>query len=402
MESVNNEIKLRKEPFKGDGVHFGVVLYPEPSAHNGDKTYHILAPKEVILTFMRDFLSKTYGAEVSKYILGHEHGDENGICHMQCYFKLSSRLNRRITPFTLELKDEKLLGMFQSARKPLALQNYCKKGEDFIESPEGDDDTSVWTKLVAGEVTTCDDAVALMKTKAPKELLMFGDRIVKNFASFVETSDLPEFEWRFPAHITDFLAKDVSPCEYKTFFRYDIIRKWFTEHCVADLPRRKALFLFSCARGMGKTEFARRLVPNEAYYVYCRGTLDGREFEKKQKTAKLVILDDVSYIGKDEEMWKALISGESVNIRTPYCNTPWDGGRPCVVITNKYATLKFWYGSPLFNTQCVFVNVEEYMGPEGTMPDFLNKVEDAFDDDFRTKLENDIKAGRMKKQKTDD
>ena len=127
-------------------------------------------------------------------------------------------------------------------------------------------------------------------------------------------------------------------------------------------------------------------MPHPSYYIYCRNSLDASEFKRKASTAKLIILDDVRFIGNDVEMWKALISGEELNINTKYHNYFWKGGLPCIVMTNDLSTTAFWTSSPMFNTQCCFVNIRDYMGPPGTRPSFLDRVECYFDDEFSRAL----------------
>jgi len=147
------------------------------------------------------------------------------------------------------------------------------------------------------------------------------------------------------------------------------------------------LFLVSVERGLGKSEFAKRLVPHESYYIYCRNSLDAAEFIRKESTAKLIILDDVSYIGNEKEMWKALVSGETVNINTKYHNFKWKGGVPCIVLTNELSTAHFWITTEAFKTQCCFVNVRNYLGPPGTRPEFFNQTSINFDIQFQYDLE---------------
>ena len=149
--------------------------------------------------------------------------------------------------------------------------------------------------------------------------------------------------------------------------------------------------MFSLSGGVGKSYFARNLVPeisicNSPYYVYCRGTLDASEFIRKDKTAKLVILDDVNYITNDIEIWKALTVSEPTNIRTPYHNTPWKHSLPCIMLSNNIKTLKFWMEAEDLKSRCVFIGIDFYIGPPGTDLEENHIVDSYLTNDINNKL----------------
>lgn len=176
--------------------------------------------------------------------------------------------------------------------------------------------------------------------------------------------------------------------------KYEYIYKWFNKYCLPEGEfRRKALFLFSFTGGYGKSYFARGLVPelglcNSPYYVYCRGTLDASEFRLKKKFAKLVIIDDVGYVDKDMEIWKALAVGEPTNIRTPYHNLCWNKSLPCIFLSNNKKTFLYWVTNEDLKSRCVFVSIDDYIGPPGTE----NKTYQKFEGSLGNKLIEEAQA----------
>ena len=119
----------------------------------------------------------------------------------------------------------------------------------------------------------------------------------------------------------------------------EILTKWVEKYKIVSPNRKKALLIFSEERAMGKTTWATNLYP-ERETIYCRANLDAEEFKNKERTAKLIVLDDITINihNKDHisrEMWKAIIAGEPCTIRTPYYNYNWKRrGVPCIICTN--------------------------------------------------------------------
>ncbi len=375
--------------FKPDCRSLGVVIYGDNNMYAQTETenelIHIKIEKETVYKFLLDKMRKEFSAEPIAIIVGHEHGENNKKCHFQCCMKFAKRFNRTIKPFATEINGIKIIGMFQRGKHPAKLWNYCKKDGDYYASEPDDVCDNVYERLVKEKERSVENITDLMCAGDPKTFVLFGDKIINNYENLVKQRELPKFQWIFPQHLLDYLTDD----EHDTDFdrdekdKYYHMLKWFKEHCITeDVTRRQCLFLVSTERGMGKTEFAKRLVPHEDYFIYCRGTLDAGEFKRKAKTAKLIILDDVSYIGTEKEMWKALISGEAVNICTKYHNYPWKGGLPCIVLTNELSTVSYWTNSNLFNSQCCFINIRKYLGPDGTRPVFLDKKDIHFDVNF--------------------
>lgn len=381
-------------PFKADCKAFGVVIYGDNTLYSNDAnlnmSIHIGVQKDVIASFLLGKIRDELGSDATNIIVGHEHGDEKKKCHFQCCVKLVKRLNRMVKPFNVDISGIHVIGMFQKAKNPDALWNYCKKDGDFFVLEPEDVHCNVWERIVSNKERSKKDITKLLAMSDPKSLLMWGDKIQNNYDCLLKEESMPDFSWIFPQHLLDY-CDDVSlstPEDIEEKKKIAAIYAWFKEQCMPDnLMRRQCLFMVSTERGLGKSEFAKRLVPHEGYYIYCRNSLDAAEFKRKESTARLVILDDVSYIGNEREMWKALVSGEVVNINTKYHNFKWKGGLPCIVLTNELSTVSYWSSSDLFRTQCCFVNVRRYLGPPGTRPDFLNTVNMNFDFDFKAKLE---------------
>lgn len=374
---------VQKEKYKLRAKNFGIVLYAEPEFYNSElsklsslpdgilKHIHINVDKNVVLEELKAFLGATYNIFCEKVVVGHEHGSNNGKCHFQCCVFGQKEVHKTFSPFVLLIPVEnsimpiKLLGMFQKVRNPHAIINYCKKENDFAIW-----ETEVKTRKKNDSIENCfyhdiekfmeGDGAEFVKSmmtvggRITRDALFMGKHIEENFNKYLKSKPLPEFNWIYP---TVFSEEKHQNKHYKI-----AIDEWLKFECYPIQDRRKALFLYS-ERGFGKTEFAKRLVPDEAYYIYCRASLDGRQFKEKEKTAKLVILDDITYSPRDIELWKALLSGQETNINTKYCNEHFKHGLPTIVLTNDYNTFLEWTSHDMFKNQCYFVTIDEMIIP---------------------------------------
>lgn len=375
---------------KVDAKTFGVVVYGEPSVYPSQnvKEFHIPVSKEEMANSLIDYFQKELAVGVESVVVGHEHGDDLGKCHFQCAIKLSKRLNRNVAPFSKTVTEFKILCILQKARNAAALFNYCKKEGDFFEKAPDEPFKTVWAKLATVKDLSKCEVTNMLAKEEPKQLMLWGEKIQANYSSLVRKEELPEFKWTFPQHLSDVLEGKPTTLSDQAVGKIKAMFNWFKGSCEPEtINRRQALFVVSLDRGVGKSEFAKRLVPHPSYAIYCRNTLNAAEFKAKEDTARLIILDDITYVGNEKEMWKALVSGERVNINTKYHNFDWKGGVPCIVLTNELSTANFWITSSAFNTQCVFVNIDFYLGPDGTRPLFLSRVDSHFDDDFNQALE---------------
>ena len=403
VEAITNEKKI-------DAQTIGLCIYGEPNIYNktGDvdadfesnSKIHLLNGVKELMQPFAECLQEAFKAKFAKIIMGHEHGSDLNKCHFQCMIRFSKRFNRVAKPFTMEFQRETYLIIFQKANSPRHLAKYCKKDRDVFEwTPGFTRKEDVYSMLVADPMQTREEVIDLLGRHDPAGLMKFGEKILGNFQTLVQSQEIPSFKWSYPKHLDDRLinAQRNTLYEQEEYSKLLAIRKWFDEQCVPDLTRRQALFLVSEERGLGKTELAKQLVNDPAYYVYCRSSLDGGAFTSKAKTARLIILDDIYFAAGEREMWKALMGGEQVTINTKFQMVNWERRIPCIVITNAVSTAEFFSTCQEFRTQCCFINIREYLGPSGTRPDFLTTVTDCFDSDFKMKMREISDAKQFKK-----
>ena len=388
---------------------------------NPDKniSLHFKHTKEkVFICLLRALFECIGDRNLSECVVGHEHGDKLKKCHLQIYMKFNERIETRILPSKFEYESETFLYITQRARMPKALKNYCMKENDYFQCTFNKKISEVLDSenMLHEKSIKCDKKVynALFneydlndneileyfknsRWLEKRDFMLYGSKILNNYKTYIRKNNMSmDFSWKFPPHILDFLLKPKQPTPENEKKRriYSSMYDWFQKYCITkDFMRRKALFLFSISGAKGKSYFARGLVPQikegeSPYYVYCRGTLDGKEFEVKKNTARIIIIDDVGYIGKDLEIWKALAVGEPTNIRTPYYNDMWEKNLPCIILSNDISTLNFWLNDPSLNTRCVFITIDFYIGPPGTYNSDHIKIDSIITDDVIEKLNN--------------
>ena len=422
MEEENDKIPFQSKSF-GIVVYMDDIMYVDDYEKNKD--IHFPIPKEYfILYFLKHLYDKGIGKknEVECIVIGHEHGETNGKCHMQIYIKFEQKIRKKILPGKVTIDGLNYLYMAQKTKTPAKLRNYCKKGGDFYElipcktikdilreNALLDDLMDVddpYDKLLNTENLSDKQILTIFKncpiTEYKKDFMCNGKKIYETYNNYIKKEqDIPEFNWSFPKHIYNHIENNFG-AQDKQSIAFAKLYTWFKTYCEPEgYFRRKALFLFSLAGGVGKSYFARSLVPeisicNSPYYVYCRGTLDASEFLKKDKTAKLVILDDINYISNDIEIWKALTVSEPTNIRSPYHNIPWKHSLPCIMMSNNIKTLKFWMETEDLKSRCIFVGIDFYIGPPGTDSEENHKVDSFLTSDIFTKLQEPIKPNKCK------
>jgi len=414
--SLQNEKYFKNKIFNSKSL--GIVIYAEPFFYSDvteeNKNLHIQYDKKVLLLNLLKSLYTILGGDkiLEESVIGHEHGDKLNKCHMQIFLKFEQKIRNHIKPNHFIINDTKLLYMTQHCKSPLKLKQYCKKEKDYIEyNPYKNLRSIMLEEKLIGEFEDVIDPFDILfknrnlenneiikifqntnSTEYKRDGIIHINKIISNYNNFIKnkTSDL-KFEWKFPPHIINYLT---LPNYGKKHEIYKHLYSWFKIYCEPNsdtIKRRKALFIASVKGGLGKSSFARGLVPEEKigispFYIYCRGTLDASEFIAKEKTAKLIILDDINYTGNDIEIWKALTVSEPTNIRSPYHNYKWEKSLPCILLTNNMKTFHYWITNPELKTRCIFVSINFYMGPPGTEIPENEECTISLTDDVKNKL----------------
>ena len=398
---------------------FGIVLFMDDSVYKDDpkqnkKIHFPFQKSEILLNVLKHFYDLGIGNKsiIENIIIAHEHAEETEKCHMHVYIEFDSKIRKQIKPGNFLINDFKFLYMAQQIKTPAKFRNYCKKGGDFYELlpnksiknilkennllDELMDVDDPYDILLKNETLTDKQISDIFKncnvTEYKKDFLGNAKKIYDTYNSFIKIDkEIPEFEWKFPKHIYEHIENNFGKND-KISIVYTKLYTWFKMYCEPEgYLRRKALFLFSLSGGVGKSYFARSLVPeinicNSPYYVYCRGTLDASEFIRKKDNAKFIILDDVNYIDKDIEIWKALAVSEPTNIRSPYHNFPWKKSLPCILLSNNIKTLKYWMEAEDLKTRCIFIGIDFYIGPPGTDNEENHRIDSFLTDDISEKL----------------
>lgn len=333
---------------------------------------------------------------------------------MQIFLNFSNKIRAKIKPDSFLINNTKLLYMSQNCKSPVKLKQYCKKENDFFEFNPYESLKSILIKeKIIGEYDYVDNPYDILykndnleteeivkifknttQTEFKKDGIIHLTKIISNYETYLKRKN-PEliFEWKFPEHMIKYIS--LPNQNNKKFEIYKNIYSWFKTYCEPEyttITRRKALFISSIKGGLGKSSFARGLVPEEKigispFYVYCRGTLDATEFILKEKTAKLIILDDINYTGNDIEIWKALTVSEPTNIRSPYHNFRWQRSLPCILLTNNMKTFHYWFTNDELKTRCIFISVDFYIGPPGTENKINTEHKYFLTDDVKKKLD---------------
>lgn len=398
---------------KSNAKSFGFVMFMED---NSDGSHIPLSKSDALLGLLKELYDKGVGlkGELLDYVIGHEHGDKNGNCHFQIYLKFSEKVRKQIKPGSFVKNEVKLLYMSQTSKTPEKLRNYCKKDKDYIEDFPGKSLKNILKeKGILNEAMDLDDPYNYILNKKDldsekiidvfksctitdhkKTFLCNMKSIIENYNTFIKKDNEElEFAWHFPEHMIYYIRENTDENDIIGIV-YSKLFDWYNENCLKEgFFRRKALFLFSLKGGLGKSCFARSLVSEDntfdsPFYIYCRGTLDAQEFIKKKETARLVILDDVNYVMKDIEIWKALTVSEPTNLRTPYYNMQWDKSLPCILMSNNVKTLKYWMETEDLKTRCVFIGINFFIGPPGTDKENYHVVDSFVTNDISKKLSN--------------
>lgn len=379
-----------KETWRTDGKTFGCVVMGSADIYSDDneknKEIHIpISPKDA-MNLLKEYLLDKFNVAPFQITCGHEHGDSKKRCHYQMCVEFAEGFRKTIKPFEIKFNDNFLLGMFQKSRNPYALKNYCKKEGDFYYL---DDSKAIvpafkkggkegepkkidpWMTLVNNkDKISKDDALDLVLSHDPRSGIMAYKNIEYAIESITKPQ-LPPLVWTYPKHLDGI---------------YPAIEQWFELYCKPEgMTRRKALLLYSETRALGKTRFAQSLCNHEDYVVIFRNSFT--QAAVKGKEPKLVVLDDMNfYSGDNKETWKALVAGQKTSIRDAYANFLWQNEVPCIITTNNENLVVNLAASPEFQTQIIFVQINSYMGPEGTEPKDMHMFEHSLNDEMLKKI----------------
>ena len=195
--------------------------------------------------------------------------------------------------------------------------------------------------------------------------------------------------------------------EQKVTF-YTNFLTWYERYCVNNDPvnlepknRKKGLFVYG-SRGIGKTYLCKSLVmevnedeEKNPFLVYCRGTLAWDRFKNKLNSAQLIILDDVSFLANQKEIFKALTVGQPTNFKSNFIdNEYWNRSCPCIILSNNIRILKYFITSNEFKEDLYIISINNYIGPPGTEPE---RKEDIYLDEETKKLLEDLDNDKGKK-----
>jgi len=314
---------------------------------------------EQVLEVVTEQVERAFNVEVKQWVIARERGTKKDREHFQCFIGVSKVITTREQQ-QLIVTDKglpcPLLMLFQKARNTAALIKYCKKDGDFIMHLEGTNKNDFMVKHFADMPTS--EALKKIIDEKP-ELVVTGDltRIMRNLdvQRTLDTAVPESFEKVFPGWL-----------EYRP--ECMLLKAWFDQQFLPEgSHRREALVLFSKERALGKTTFAKSLVGMDPRrYIICRNTFTQQDFNKP--FAQLLILDDMTFLDKHKEMWKALLSSEATSIREAYMNMHWKGGLPVIVTTNNIGLMRHLMTSEYYKNDCWFFVVEDYLGPTGTDP----------------------------------
>ena len=340
--------------------------------------------RTVYVKLIESLFKTKYQCQPSRIVIGHEH-DTKGKCYLQvcCIFPSIFQKTLKLGCFTVESSHYNLFQgvtfyfMKQKARYTSAINQYVRKGGDYFTSTKSEEDTSssFRSKLSKRkkQMTLLDTSFRNNReTRFSKEQSFVShptneitqDEIVNN-NMVVELDDidegltpLPSFSW--------------SPNEI-VFTNYPFIKKWYELYAIPEnLRKRKALLLYSDFPSLGKTEFAKQLVNNEAYCAIMQDT-----FKKVviKTPPKLGILDNLTCLPSNHQTFKEIITGQRALVNENEMNFYWPYEIPWIITTRNWDLVKFFYKSEEFNKYIMFVEIRDYLGPKGTEPEGMNETE---------------------------
>lgn len=422
----------------------GVVIYMDKSRYteNPEEDKHIHFPynnKVFGLVIIKWFESLVFDKKPKELIVNHEHGKIKKKCHKQVFLKFDSKIQCHLRPSYFELDGKRYLCMGQAAMSEVKLRQYCMKKDevtkerffafdfsakrtmrDYIEAVQSDGLNELNEAQIKVKDQTLDKILEAEKLDDETYFKIYNEASFHSKEILIKDRDkILEFRkaydnlkneviintWHFPQYAIDYMN---SHDDFLTKV-YERCYLWFNKYCVNNNPddhslgtRKKALLIYGL-RHKGKTTFIKSFIEDldadvskSPAIVYCRQNIAAKNFMEKEKTAQLLILDDVHFIGKQKEMVKALMVGESVNIESKHVdNYMWTRNLPCVILTNNAYVYNYLTTSEEFKTELYPIAVSSYLGPEGTEPDY-EEIE-AYEDEVMRQFIEAIK--RLKEEK---
>ena len=231
------------------------------------------------------------------------------------------------------------------------------------------------TKL-ANMDTETEMVLALQKQYGEKYFDQNIDRKLKNIERLKKANaaeEMEDFEFIWPSHLESLKINNHG------------LFQWFESECKSTLSRRKCLVLYSKHRAMGKTRFAKMITgdmtgTDQKHYIITRGMSFTKENFTKVAHPKLLIMDDMELkqVKMQEAIFKALVTSEEVNIRDCYINYEFKHGLPTIMTLNSGELWDYLRNSDMFKQECIFVEVNSYIGPPGTNQRNENKIPRSF------------------------
>lgn len=410
----------KKHQYNSRGLGCVVYMSWERYSNVGDVTEQAIANadvhfpfnKETMMIIMKHILTGVYKIDESKIkniFVGHEHGSKYNRCHYQIAVFFNSTQHKQWSPAAFSYDKVNCMIMFQRCNNPMALQNYVKKDQDYCSLNL---DTGVMQVVATMDLTkkkpkaVPNIPLTILKhtDKTKQELIWFlaqhaGGELTRNYINYSRFIDdvlrpvLPEFTWRIP----EWIEKSTKPVfKHITSF----LKRYFIDYKKDHetlFERRKALVLYG-PPGLGKTEFAKALVNDPAYFIYSRSRFNVEDFKGKEE-AKLLIMDDHENIFTYREQLKAVFAGQPVTIREAYLSK-FIQGYPTILLTNDLQTLKTIMLTKHLSSRCSIVELThaDYLGPPGSRREDLDEEEHYMSSDLKHIIDVTIAQHQEKKQ----
>ena len=246
----NTEIgTLRKDKFKSNSKSFGIAVYCEESFYNSGlmekvklEDLHLPVEKEEILEQISLIFEFEHNEQPLEIVVGHEHGKNSGKCFYQVCVFLDKYLQKMMEPFSFFTKhgNRRYIGMFQATTNSHSIRNYSKKPDLARHKKHVKDGyDGVHSSM------TLSDFSDHIKKSSMRDFLHYGNRMISNFVGLVQEREVPEFSWNWPEHLDgDDLKNNIAVQQ---------IKQWYTDYCLNNPSRKKALLLYSKDRGFGKS-----------------------------------------------------------------------------------------------------------------------------------------------------